>query len=153
MDNMSMESKEPQIIKGGIFTDERGAIRYANEFTLHRVKRFYVIEHKDTSSIRAWQGHRLEMKYFFPIKGSFVLAWVKIDDFDNPDKNLQAEFTVLNADTNLQVLYLPPGYANGFKALEENSIIGVFSNLDVKESAKDIVRFPANWWFDWNDVK
>jgi len=147
---MELETNVPKIIEGGIFSDERGTIRFANEFTLHRVKRFYVIEHKDTYSIRAWQGHRLEIKYFFPIRGSFVIAWVKIDDFENPDENLKAEFTILSADKNLKVLYVPPGYANGFRALRRDSILGVFTNLSVKESNKDIVRFPADWWFDWN---
>jgi len=147
---MGFKNNQPKIIEGGIFTDERGTIRFANEFILNHVRRFYVIEHNDASTIRAWQGHRLETKYFFPIKGSFVLAWVKVDDFENPDKNLQAEFTILNADKNLRVLYLPSGYANGFRALDNNSILGIFSNLDVEESARDIIRFPADWWFNWN---
>jgi len=147
---MKLNNNFPRIIEGGIFTDERGTVRFANGFELLHVKRFYVIEHKKTSTIRAWQGHRVEMKYFFPIKGSFVIAWVRIDDFDNPDKNLKAEFTILDADKNLKVLYVPPGYANGFRALRRDSILGCFSNLSLKESNKDIVRFPADWWFDWD---
>ncbi|MHA1251653.1 MAG: hypothetical protein ACTSRP_16800, partial [Candidatus Helarchaeota archaeon] len=65
-------------------------VRYANDFTLPNIKRFYTIENNDTKIVRAWQGHPTETKYFFPIKGKFVVAWVKIDDFKNPSKDLSA---------------------------------------------------------------
>lgn len=86
---------KPLLIDGGIFTDKRGIIRYANEFTLTNIIRFYTIEHGDVNTVRAWQGHQFETKYFFPIKGKFIISWVKIDNFENPSDNLKAEYHFL----------------------------------------------------------
>ncbi len=91
--------EQPTIIKGGIFSDQRGSMRFVNDFHFKDVKRFYFIKHPDTSVIRAWQGHQFEKKYFYPISGSFVVAWVKIDDFENPSKDLIPEYHILSATT------------------------------------------------------
>jgi dTDP-4-dehydrorhamnose 3,5-epimerase-like enzyme len=72
-----------------------------------------------------------------------------MDDFDNPSDNLKAEYKILKADEPV-VVYIPPGYANGLKALESNSEIAVFSDLDVNESVKEKRRYPSEWWLDWN---
>ncbi len=140
---------QPQIFKGGSHTDNRGTLRFVNDFDLKDVRRFYAIQHPDTSVVRAWQGHEIETKWFFPLKGSFVVAWVKIDDFDNPSENLKAEYKILKAGEPA-VVYVPPGYANGLKALEPNSEIAVFSDLDVNDSVKERRRYPADKWVDWN---
>lgn len=139
---------KPKVITGNIFKDSRGIIRHTNDFKLLDVCRFYTIQHHDTQTIRAWQGHQIETKYFIPIKGSFVVAWVEVDDFQNPLKSLKAEFELLSEDKPL-VLHIPPGYANGLRALEPYSIIGVFSDMENEESVKEKIRFPSEWWFDW----
>ncbi|MCF8337115.1 MAG: dTDP-6-deoxy-3,4-keto-hexulose isomerase [Bacteroidales bacterium] len=141
-----------QVIKGGNHTDDRGTLRFVNDFDLKNVRRFYTIQHPDTSVVRAWQGHEIETKWFFSLKGSVVVAWVEIDDFDNPSDKLKAEYKILKAEEPT-VVYLPPGYANGLKALEPNSEIAVFSDLDVKESVKEKRRYPAEWWFDWGEFE
>ena len=120
---------KPNIIKGNNYEDRLGKIRHTNDFKLKNVCRFYTIEHIDTKSIRAWQGHQVEAKYFVPIRGSFVVAWVKIDNFNNPSTELKAEHNILNQDEPL-VLHIPPGYANGLRALKPNSVIGVFSDME-----------------------
>lgn len=51
----------------------------------------YSISHPKTSSVRAWQGHPNEGKYFIPVRGKFLLCWFKIDDFDNPSQSLILE--------------------------------------------------------------
>jgi dTDP-4-dehydrorhamnose 3,5-epimerase len=141
-------SDKPTIIKGGIFCDERGSMRFVNDFRFEDVKRFYFIKHPDTSVIRAWQGHQFEKKYFYPISGSFVIAWVKIDDFENPSKDLIPEYHVLSAK-NSEILSVPKGYANGLKALALDSEIMIFSDLSIEDSAKENIRYPADWWLDW----
>lgn len=139
---------KPNIITGSIFKDNRGIIRHTNEFKLQNVCRFYTIEHLDIKTVRAWQGHQLETKYFVPIKGIFVVAWVEIDDFKNPSKNLNAEYKILSED-HPSVLNIPPGHANGLRALEPNSIIGVFSDMENEQSVREKIRYPSDWWFDW----
>jgi dTDP-4-dehydrorhamnose 3,5-epimerase-like enzyme len=140
---------QPYLIQGGIHTDQRGKHRFVNEFDLKGVCRFYTIQHPDISVIRAWQGHEIEAKWFFPLRGSFVLAWVKIDNFDKPSANLTADYKILKSDKPM-IVHIPPGYANGLKALEAGSEIAVFSDMDVKESMKEKRRYPAECWFDWS---
>lgn len=143
--------EKPTIIKGGSFSDERGSMRFVNDFQFGDVKRFYFIKHADTSVIRAWQGHQFEKKYFYPISGSFVVAWVKIDDFENPSDDLIPEYHILSAN-NSEIISVPKGYANGLKALEPNSEIMIFSDMNLEESVNEKIRYPADWWLDWNKI-
>ncbi len=133
------------IIKGNQHKDQRGIIRFVNDFTFDGIKRFYTITHPDTSVIRAWQGHKLETKHFFVTKGSFLINWIEIDDWDNPSKNLKVNSKILE-ETESELLIVPPGHANGFKALEPNSTLLVFSDMSLEDSIADDYRFPANHW-------
>lgn len=143
-----MEKKKPKILQGGIYTDERGELIYNNNFDLTDVKRMYIIRHTDINVVRAWQGHQQEHKYFKCIKGSFVVAWKKINDFSNPDDGIPAEYTKLKEDENV-VLSVPCGYANGLKALIPDSEIMVFSDFHLGASLDDKIRFDKNLWLDW----
>jgi dTDP-4-dehydrorhamnose 3,5-epimerase len=140
---------EVRHIKGDVFTDERGVLQYVNDFDFTGVKRFYQIIHPDASVVRAWQGHQVEHKWFFVGQGSFLIAWVKIDDWDTPSKTLKAEYSVLSAQSP-QVISIPPGYANGIKALEPGSVLTVFSNLTVDQSSNDRWSFDPSLWMDWS---
>ena len=145
-------SEQPKIINGGIFSDKRGYMRFVNDFNLKDIKRFYTIKHSDTYVVRAWQGHQFEKKYFYPISGSFVVAWVKIDDFKNPSNNLVSDYHILS-DSKSEIISIPKGYANGLKALEPNSEIMIFSDMNLKESVNEKIRYPAENWLDWNIFK
>lgn len=147
-----MMAEKPSIIKGGSFSDERGTMRFVNDFKFTDVKRFYLIKHPDATIIRAWQGHQLEKKYFYPISGSFVIAWVKIDNFENPSDNLIPEYHILSAESS-EILSVPKGYANGLKALEPNSEIMIFSDMSLEDSVSENRRYPAEKWIDWEKIK
>jgi len=142
-------SEKPIIIKGDHFQDLRGSMRFVNDFRFEDIKRFYFIKHPDIAVVRAWQGHQFEKKYFYPISGSFVVAWVKIDDFENPSDDLIPEYHILSAK-NSEILSVPKGYANGLKALEPNSELMIFSDMNLEESVNEKIRFPADWWLDWS---
>ncbi len=115
----------PSIIKGGIHDDNRGRIAFVNNFNFNDVKRFYTIQNNSTEIVRAWQGHKVENKYFFVVSGSFLICGVKIDYWDNPSKDLSVEKFIISS-TESEILLLPGGYANGIKSLEENSKLLVF---------------------------
>jgi dTDP-4-dehydrorhamnose 3,5-epimerase len=142
-------SNKPQIIKGGYYNDERGTMRFVNDFQFNDIKRFYFIKHTDIKTIRAWQGHQFEKKYFYPISGSFIVAWVKIDNFENPSKDLIPEHHVLSAN-NSEILEIPKGYANGLKALEPNSEVLVLSDMKLQASINEKNRYPSNYWLNWD---
>lgn len=139
------------IIKGGNFSDDRGVMRFVNDFRFEDVKRFYFIKHLDTSVVRAWQGHQFEKKYFYPISGKFAIAWVEIDDFNNPSDDLTPAVRILSAE-NSEILAIPKGYANGLKALEPNSELMIFSDMSLEESLNEKIRYPSNKWLDWDNI-
>jgi dTDP-4-dehydrorhamnose 3,5-epimerase len=137
------------LIIGNNFSDHRGTLNFVNDFKFDSVKRFYTISHPDPSIVRAWQGHQTETKHFFVTKGSFLICWVEIDNWDNPSENLQTSHEILR-ETIPALLTIPPGHANGFKALEPDSTLLVFSDLDLEESSKDLIRFDKNLWYQWD---
>ncbi|HSV88901.1 MAG TPA: hypothetical protein VLH61_09690 [Bacteroidales bacterium] len=132
-------------IKGGCFSDPRGTLRFVNDFHFEGIKRFYTIQHPDIEVIRAWQGHKRETKYFFVSRGSFVFNWINIDDWELPSSNLSVNSKVLS-EKDCTVLIIPPGHVNGFKALEPDSTIIVFSDLTLDESKSDDYRFDVEYW-------
>lgn len=140
--------EKPSIIKGGNFADQRGIMRFVNDFSFNDIKRFYFIKHPDIEVVRAWQGHQFEKKYFYPISGSFIVAWVKIDDFNNPSRDLIPEYHILSTSAS-EIITVPVGYANGLKALEPDSEILIFSDMNLEDSLNEKIRFPAEWWMDW----
>lgn len=141
--------QKPKLLKGGTYTDARGTLSFVNEFDLSPVRRMYSIVHSDKNVVRAWQGHQQESKWFKCIKGSFVVAWKKIDDFSNPSPLPLSEYAILDSKQS-EILFIPPGYANGLKALEPNSEIMVFSDYNLGESLDDKIRFDKDLWLDWN---
>lgn len=133
------------IFKGKTFNDHRGTLRFVNEFTFKGIKRFYTVTHHDTHIIRAWQGHKKETKYFFVAKGSFVINWIAIDNWESPSKDNKINTYILS-DTQSEILVIPPGHVNGFKALEPDSTMMVFSDMLLEDSKKDDYRFPVEMW-------
>ena len=130
---------------GGVFRDNRGTIRHVNDFNFVGVKRFYTIYHPETTTIRAWQGHKVEVKWFYVIKGSFKLQWIKIDDWHQPDNKLIPKSIILS-DKESKIIKLEGGYANGFKAMEPDSIIMVYSDMTVEESKMDNYRWEWEYF-------
>lgn len=137
--------KKVKKITGAISKDERGIVKFINEFNFKGVKRFYQIENADTKIIRAFHGHMKEAKYVYVASGAILLCAVFLDDAKNPSKGNKVERFVLKAG-NPQIIYIPPSYANGFKAVESNTRVIFFSTATLKESIKDDFRFPPNYW-------
>ena len=133
------------LIKGNTYSDERGTLCFVNDFDLKPVRRFYTISHPDINIIRAWQGHKIENKHFFVTKGSFLFGWVKVDNWDNPSGSLNVNRQTLTAH-DPRILTIAAGCANGFKALEPDSTVIVFSDLTLNESANDMYRFEKETW-------
>jgi len=131
--------------KGNIFTDDRGILRFVNGFDMSRIKRFYQVENFSLNTIRAFHGHMKEEKYVYVSNGTILLCLVKLTNIKKPSKKLPVERMVLSARSP-QIVHIPKGYANGFKALEKNTQIFFFSTSTVEESKGDDYRFPHNYW-------
>ncbi|WP_046755340.1 dTDP-4-dehydrorhamnose 3,5-epimerase family protein [Kordia jejudonensis] len=140
----------PKIITGGNYTDERGQLEFFNEFDMSSIKRVYFTTHFDTEVIRAWQGHIIESRWFRCVQGSFSVKLVAIDNWENPSDDLKVYEYELTAEKQ-EILYIPNGFANGFKALEANAKLMIMSNYGFNEIENDQVRFDQNKWTKWDN--
>ena len=141
-------SEIPNIIQGGEHEDARGRLTFFNDFDMEAVRRFYVIEHPDTSIVRAWQAHKKEQKWFYVIEGSFKIVIVKPGEWTADSEESNPEKFILK-NTGNKLLHIPGGYANGFQALEPHSKLMVFSDFAIAEAGTDDYRFDKTLWYNW----
>lgn len=139
---------EPQLIKGGLAVDDRGTVGFVNDFNFTDVKRFYTVENHKQGFVRAWHAHKKEAKYVMTVKGSAIIGAVKIDNWENPSKDLKINRFVLS-EKNPSVLFIPAGYANGFMSLTEDAKLIFFSTSELKDSLNDDIRYDAHYWEAW----
>ena len=135
----------PQLIEGGNFSDHRGTLSYVNDFSFKDIERFYIISNSDTHPLRAWQGHKLDAKNFYCLSGSFRIHYLKIDNWENPSKDLAIETVILTVSES-KILHIPAGYANAIESLEPDSKLISFSTLPLSNVSEDDVRYDANYW-------
>ena len=134
----------PKLLQGKKSTDKRGEIKFVNDFNFKNIKRFYEVEHKNITP-RAFHGHFKEAKYVFVASGRALVCLVKLSKNLTNDKNPMIHKYILESN-NPQVLYIPPGYANGFKVLSKNTKLIFFSTLTLEQSKKDDCRYPYDQW-------
>lgn len=139
---------EPTLIKGGLAVDDRGTVGFVNDFNFAGVKRFYSVENHRQGFVRAWHAHKNEGKYVMVVKGSALIGAVEIDNWENPSKSLKVYRYVLS-EKSPAVLFIPPGFANGFMSLTEDSKIIFFSTSELKDSLNDDIRYDAHYWEAW----
>lgn len=121
-----------KIIEGSSFQDNRGFIRFINDFDLEKVRRMYLIK-PEMNFIRAWQGHKKEFKWFYVLSGSFQVQTVNMLDLN------QRRTLTVNSNEN-KVIQIEPGHYNGFVALNESSELLVFSDQTLENSKDDDFR-------------
>ena len=139
---------DPVLLEGGLAVDDRGSVAFVNAFDFEGVKRFYVVANHRQGFVRAWHAHRREAKYVTVVTGAAVVAAVRIDDWENPSREAPVQRFVLTAEKP-SVLFIPPGYANGFMSLTQDARLVFFSTSSVEESRGDDIRFDARHWDVW----
>ena len=141
-----------QVLNGGLAVDDRGEVAFVNEFSFEDVKRFYMVTNHKRGFIRAWHAHKHEAKYVTAVCGAAIVGAVKIDDWQQPSKNLPVQRHVISSKKP-QVVYIPAGYANGFMSLTSDLKLMFFSPCTLEDSAKDDVRYDARYWDIWDIVE
>lgn len=134
----------PKIINGSSSSDDRGIVSYNNDFDATVIKRLYFIENINTDFIRAWQGHKVEQRWFSVTKGSFQIKLIKIDNWDNPSKELDIISFIID-DKKFDLLYIPQGYVTSIQSLDKGSKLLVMSDYLLKE-INDEYRFNVNYF-------
>lgn len=124
-----------KVINGDVFTDDRGILKSVNDFNMSSVVRMYSIE-PNLGIIRAWQGHKFETKWFYVVKGSFLVKTMSMDS------NHVNEYKL--SSTEPKILKIPGGNYNGFEALEVGSILMVYSDFDLQQSKDDDFRLSID---------
>jgi dTDP-4-dehydrorhamnose 3,5-epimerase-like enzyme len=135
---------KPKIIHGDAHTDQRGILIYNNSFDASEIKRIYFIENKDTLIVRAWQGHKIEQRWFSVVRGSFKIQLIAIDNWEKPSIDLVPMTFFLNSN-KLTVLHIPAGYVSSIQAIEEKSKLMVMANYLMGE-VKDEYRFEVDYF-------
>lgn len=135
----------PKIIEGGNFSDHRGTISYVNDFKFTDIERFYIISNSQQNPIRAWQGHKLDTKNFYCLTGSFNIHFIKIDNWENPSKELTVE-TIFVCANDSKIVHIPAGYANAIESLEKESKLISFSTLPLANVGDDDIRYASDYW-------
>src|SRR5690606_21831071 len=132
-------------IKGGIASDQRGSIRFVNEFDMSLVKRFYIISNADTELVRGWRAHKIEQRWFYVLSGSFSLDLLKIDSWEKPSKETPIQKQIMKA-RDLQVIHVPAGYATAFQALEPDSQLLVFADYGIEHASQDDHTYSLDYF-------
>jgi len=114
---------------------------------LPKIRRIYLVGNFSKNIIRGMHYHEKEWKYFFVIKGS---AKFVVSPEDKPTE--KTKIFVLS-DKKPEVLIVPPKNYNGWKALEEGTLILGMSNFSLEESLKDDKRIPVTNFLDLFKVK
>jgi dTDP-4-dehydrorhamnose 3,5-epimerase-like enzyme len=134
----------PTIFEGKVHTDLRGSLFYNNDFDASEVKRMYLIENTDTNVIRAWQGHKIEQRWFSAVHGSFEIKLIEVDNWGHPSKNSLPHLFILKAN-QLDVVHVPRGYISSIQALETDSKLLVMADYLLGE-VKDEYRFDPDYF-------
>lgn len=130
------------ILNGDLHVDDRGVVRFVNDFNFKNVKRFYQVENHRAGYIRAWHGHKKEEKYVYVVSGSIMVGVVDLKTEEIQKFHLSAE--------KPRVLWIPANTANGFMSLTDDAKVLFFSSSTLEESKKDDLRFPYDKWNIWN---
>ena len=142
-------SGRPELIRGGVASDDRGRLRFVNDFDLGPCRRFYVVENFAVGTVRAWHAHRHERKWVMALAGAALACCVEIDDWDSPSTDTEVHRFTLD-EAQPAVLEVPAGYANGAMSLLPGTRLMYLSDAPLEASLQDDVRYPARHWDPWH---
>ena len=138
---MNSSLEKPEIIKGGVAVDDRGSLRFVNDFSFESVKRFYMVENHESGFIRAWHGHAHEAKFVYVVSGSALVVAVPLQ-LAKVDISIDQCFRTVLSDASPSILKIPGGYYNGFKTLTPGCKVMFFSDATLDQSKSDDLRLP-----------
>src|SRR4051795_10809370 len=90
---------DPKLMKGQLAVDDRGAVKFVNDFNFAGVKRFYTVTNHSRGFVRAWHGHKHEAKFCTAVSGALLMCCIKIDNWDKPSSDLKINRYVLSEHT------------------------------------------------------
>lgn len=141
------EVQVPTVWEGKQFVDDRGFVSFVNDFNpaKYGIQRIYTVRNICSEYVRAWHGHKFESKFVMVVSGVALINVVSIDAAEHSIENDVpcAYQSFILCGWQPKVLWIPPGYYNGFKNLKEDTDIMFFSTVPLGSSIKD--DFRLNW--------
>ena len=135
--------KKPYIVDQKIHSDDRGFFLPLTNNIDVQIKRVYVCGNYGRDVIRGFHYHKKEIKLFNIVRGSAKFICINPDD---PSKI----FTFVLSERTPAILIIPPGYANGWMSLDDNTLLIGMSNATLEESIDDDIRYdPLKWGSVW----
>lgn len=131
---------EPKMIDCAKHVDDRGTLTFCNNFEMKHVKRFYQISNFGIDVIRAFHGHLKEAKYIHVTNGTMMVVLAKLLNKSEIDKTSMKK--IILSSEKPGILYVPPGYVNGFRFLTSDTSAIFYSTATLDESSSDDYRFP-----------
>ena len=134
---------KPELIKGIAYSDSRGKIFHINNFDLSPIKRMYIIENVNTSLFRGWKGHFIENRWFYCQIGEIEIQVIPIESFQINKQQIE-KFNLTDKDLN--VLFVPKGFATMIKQNKSKSRIVAMSDYFLGECEDDNLRWSPNFF-------
>jgi len=133
-----------------IYDDDRGfLVPLTNQLIPEDIRRVYVVGNFSKGIIRGFHYHFKEIKMFYIIKGAAKFLAINPDD---PEEKY--EFVV--TERKPKVVVIPPGYANGWVSLADDTLLVSMSSRTIDEirSDNDDLRYdPFEWGKEIWEVK
>jgi dTDP-4-dehydrorhamnose 3,5-epimerase-like enzyme len=144
-----MELKKPYMQEIAPKGDDRGTfIPFLNqaedlpETDGQKIKRIYYVYNYGKGVVRGFHFHQKEWKYFVIVSGAAKFVAI------NPE-NEKDQYTFVSSARKPVLVVIPPGFANGWVSLEDNTVLVCGSTASFEESIADDKRFDS---YKWGDV-
>jgi dTDP-4-dehydrorhamnose 3,5-epimerase len=111
------------IIEGKQYTDNRGYLReLLLEKEIDRKFKFAIVSKSKKNVLRGlhFQNNKPQGKYISVLKGKILDVAV---DLRKKSKTFGKTFSIILSEKNCKSIYIPPGFAHGFQALENENIV------------------------------
>ncbi len=145
----NIEIKKPFEKEVKVFSDDRGTfVPFLNdadslaEKSGLKIKRVYYVYNFGKGVIRGMHYHKKEWKYFTAVSGAAKI--IAIDPINPEEKHV-----FVSSARKPTLIVIPPGFANGWMSLEENTILVCGSTSTTEESIKDDERMDP---YSWGDI-
>ncbi len=135
---------KPKLISGNHHKDQRGIVSFNNDFDLTQIKRMYIIENSNIDIVRAWQGHKIEQRWFTAVEGKFRIQLIQVDNWDHPNSNLPKIEFIIQSET-LDTLHIPGGYISSIQSLKEKSKLIAMTDYHLGE-IDDEYKYTTNYF-------
>lgn len=146
-----MDIKKPESLDIEIYSDDRGYLVPVTNILRDKlnkdIKRVYIVGNFGKGVIRGFHYHKREIKIFYIVHGSAKFIAI------NPENPEEDRYIFAISDRHPNLIIIPPGYANGWMSLEDDTILVGLSTSTFEESVEDDIRYDPYKWGDVWTVK